>query len=156
MSLPSGVVDREQLEAGDLLGGAALVVVDVRGPGRDDRAPAGQHAGERDDVRAGAVEDRERLGLRAEVLAHDLLQALGVDVLAVGDLVAVVRGGDRGEHLGVHAGVVVAREAAGVRVVQWGHRSILRVDCWAAAAPHLRASASRHGTRAPSLSSEFS
>ena len=73
-----------------------------------------------DDVRAGAVEDRERLDALAEVLREDLLQARGVVVLAVGDLVAVVRGGDRGEHLGVDAGVVVGGEAAEGGVVERG------------------------------------
>ena len=74
----------------------------------------------------GAVEDREGLDARAEVLGEDLLQALGVDVFAVGDLVAVVRGGDRGEDLGVHARVVVGGEAADGRVVElFGHRTIL-------------------------------
>ena len=113
---------REQLDAGHPLGGAGLVGVDVRGRRRDDGAPARQHAGQRDDVRTRAVEDGERLGVLAEVLADHLLQAGGVPVLPVRDLVAAVRRGDRSEHLGVHAGVVVAREAAPVGVVEGGDR----------------------------------
>ena len=55
-----------------------------------------------------------------------LLQPRGVDVLAVRDLVAAVGGGDRGEHLGVDAGVVVGGEAADGGVVELiGHRTIL-------------------------------
>ena len=46
-----------------------------------------------------------------------------VGVLAVGDLVAAVGVGERGEHLGVQAGVVVGREAAALGVVQGRHGS---------------------------------
>ena len=113
--------DVQDLDAGDPLGRAALVDVDVGGGCRDHGAPAGEHRLQPDDVRAGAVEDREGLDALAEVLGEDLLQPRGVVVLAVGDLVAVVRGGDRGEHLGVDAGVVVGGEAADVRVVERGH-----------------------------------
>ena len=113
--------DGQELDAGDPLGSAALVDVDVRGGCRDHGAPAGEHRLQPDDVRAGAVEDRERLDALAEVLDEDLLQPRGVLVLAVGDLVAVVGGGDRGEHLGMDAGVVVGGEAAEVRVVERGH-----------------------------------
>ncbi len=42
---------------------------------------------------------------------------LGVDVLAVRDLVAAVGQGQGGEHLRVDAGVVVAGETADLRVV---------------------------------------
>jgi hypothetical protein len=55
------------------------------------------------------------------VLRHHLLQALGVDILAVRDLVAVVRRGDRREHLGMDAGIVVGGEPAQVRIVDRGH-----------------------------------
>ena len=104
----------------DLLGRSALVGVDVRGLGADDRpqrgsidcsprtfAPVPLNTGNADAV--------------PEVPAHDLLQALGVHVLAVGDLVPAVRRGDRREHLGVHARVVVGGEAADAGVVQSGH-----------------------------------
>ena len=78
------------------------------------------------DVGARAVEHREHLDALAEVLREDLLQPLGVDVLAVRDLVAAVGGGDGGEHLGVHARVVVGGEAADGDVVELiGHRTIL-------------------------------
>ena len=110
-----------------------------------------------DDVGAGAVEHRERLDALAEVLREDLLQARGVDVLAVGDLVAVVGGGDRGEHLGVDAGVVVGGEAAEVRVVEGGHGSNLltvarvsrRPDVSAVAVDASSDAGSRRSRRAP-------
>ena len=51
----------------------------------------------------------------------DVLQPRRVGVLAVGDLVAAVGLGERREHLGVQAGVVVGREAAALGVVQGAH-----------------------------------
>src|SRR5690606_14329264 len=107
----------EQLDAADPLRGAALVHVDVGALGADHRAPAVGDRLEGDYVGAGAVEDRERLGRGAEVAAHDLLEVLGVGVLAVRHLVPAVGQGQGGEHLRVGAGVVVAGEAADVRVV---------------------------------------
>ena len=50
----------------------------------------GSTASERDDVRPGAVEHRKGLGAVAELHPHDLVQALGVEVFAVADLVAAV------------------------------------------------------------------
>ena len=70
------------------------------------------------DVGAGAVEHRERLRAGPEVLGHHLLQPRRVRVLAVGDLVAPVGGGQRGEDLRVHPGVVVGGEAPHGRIVQ--------------------------------------
>ena len=119
--LAVGRADREQLEAGDLLRCSALVGVDVGGLRADDRAPAGQHRRQADDVGAGAVEHRVGLGILAEVPCADLLQACTVGIFAVADLVAAVGGGDRVEHLGVHTGVVVGGEAADRGVVKGGH-----------------------------------
>src|SRR5690606_19333528 len=94
-----------------------LVHVDVGALGADHRAPAVGDRLEGDHVGAGAVEDRERLGCGAEVAAHDLLEVLGGGVLAVRHLVPAVGQGHGGEHLPVGTGVVVAGEAADVRVV---------------------------------------
>jgi hypothetical protein len=98
---------REQLEAADALRGSALVGVDVGGGRGDDRSPAGQDARERRDVGPGAVEYGEGLGLIAEVLLHDVPEPGRVDVFAVRDLVAAIGLGDRRDHFGVGAGVVV-------------------------------------------------
>ena len=84
----------------------------------DHRAPARQHRLQTDHVGARAVEHGKHLGPVAEVLDDELLQALGVDVPAVGDLVPLVGGRDGGEHLWVDARVVVAREAAERGIVQ--------------------------------------
>jgi hypothetical protein len=65
-----------------------------------------------------AVEDGKHLGALAEVPDDELLQALGVDVPAVGDLVSLVGRRDGSEHLWVDARVVVAREAAERGIVQ--------------------------------------
>ena len=99
----------DELAAGEALRRAALVHVDVRGLGADDGLEGPQHGGQRGDVAAGAVEDREGLDV-AEELAHALLQRERPVVVAVGGREAVVGRGDRREHGGVHAGVVVARE----------------------------------------------
>ncbi len=129
--------DGEQLEAGHLLRGAALVHVDVGGLGGDDRAPAREQRLQRDHVGAGAVEDRVGLGALAEVAAEDVLEVGGVVVLAVGDLVAAVGQRDGGQDLGVDARVVVAGEAAhggvvpalGVGVGRGGHRGVSHRCC---------------------------
>src|SRR5690606_20221253 len=120
--------DGQQLEASDALGRAALVDVDVRGGCRDHGAPARQHRLQCGDVRAGSVEHRERLHTLTEVLREDLLQPLGVLVLAVGDLVTVVGSCDGSEDLGVDAGVVVGCEAAHGGVMQSAHCTTLRLS----------------------------
>ena len=58
----------QELDAGDPLGRAALVDVDVSGGCRDHGAPARQHRLQPDDVGSGAVEHRERLDAFAEVV----------------------------------------------------------------------------------------
>ena len=126
VSLPSGLRTVRSFMPPTRSGAPPSSVLMCAVDAADDRAPAGEHRLQAGDVRAGAVEDGEGLDALAEVLREDLLQALGVDVLAVGDLVAAVGGGDRGEDLGVHAGVVVGGEAADGGVVELiGHRTIL-------------------------------
>ena len=150
VELAVGGRHREEFEAAHPLGGAGLVGVDVRGGGGDDGAPARQHGGERDDVRARAVEHRESLGGVAELGLDHLLQAFGVDVLAVGDLVATVRRGQRLEHLGVHSRVVVAREAAVAGVVEGvDHGLSLPAGAAASFAPSQPPSAEDNSTGAP-------
>ena len=56
---------------------------------------------------------------------HHLLQAGGVDVLAVGDLVTAVCVDESSEHFGVSSGVVVGRETAVVEIVELSHPSSL-------------------------------
>ena len=104
--------DGPQLEAGDLLGRPALVDVDVRGLRADHGLPGPAHRLKRHDIGAGAVEDGEDLGLRAEVVAHEVAQALRLVVIAVRHGMAGIGAADRLEDLGVDAGVVVAGEAA--------------------------------------------
>ena len=76
----------------------------------------------------------------AEVLGDHLVEPGGVDVLAVRGLVATVGLGDRGEHLGVHARVVVGGEVAAVGIVQSGHGASLPDDC----RPQAQAERLRH------------
>jgi hypothetical protein len=45
--------------------------------------------------------------VRAEVLAEQLLGAMGVVVVAISERMTFVRAGDRVEHSGMHAGGVV-------------------------------------------------
>ena len=110
--------DGQQLQPADPFGGTVLIGVDVCRPGGNHRTPSRQHAGERRDVCTGAIEHREGLSLLTEVRLEDFLQPDRINILAVGDLVAAVGIGDGGEHLGVYACVVVARESAEVRVVK--------------------------------------
>ena len=145
----------QQLDAGGLLGRAALVHVDVRGVRADHRAPAGQHGLEPDDVRPGAVEHRPHGGVLAEVLGHDLLEAGRVHVLAVGDLVAPVGLGDRREHLRVDAGVVVRGEAPLLRIVDPLHVSYVPFS-WSVRTASFSAPASASHSRAYSSASRSS
>lgn len=103
--------DGLELAARDPLGRPALVDVDVRAGGADDRLPRAAQRAQRQDVRGAAVEDEVRAGLLAEVLAQELLRARGPWIGAVGDGVLGVGGGDRGEHLGMRTGVVVRGKA---------------------------------------------
>ena len=133
--LSVGRGDREQLDARDLLGRSAFVGVDVGGLGADDRSPARQHRHHSHDVRPGAVEHRIRGDTVTEVPDAHVLQAFGVHVLAIGDLVSVVGRGDGGKHFGVHTRVVVGGEAAdaascnGVTTVQSRSSSVSSCTC---------------------------
>jgi len=107
----------QQLEPAHPLGRAAFVHVDVCTLGANHRTPSIGNRLKRNDVGAGPVEYRECLPGCAEVLLDDPLQVLGVDVIAVRDLVPVVGEGQGGKHLGVNPGVVIARESSYVRIV---------------------------------------
>jgi hypothetical protein len=107
--------DGEELEAAHPLGRAALVDVEVRALRADDALPWPQHRPQRDDVRRGAVEDEERLGVGAELVAQALAGARRHVVGAVGGRVPVVDGGDRGHDLGEDGGVVVRVEVGAHR-----------------------------------------
>jgi hypothetical protein len=113
-----GRLDGQELDAGDTLGSPGLIGVDVRGLGAHHRTPAGDHRLEPDDVGAGAVEHREHLNALTEVLGEHIVEPCGVDVVAVGDLVALVGRRDGVEDLGMHSRVVVGGEAAEGEVVE--------------------------------------
>ena len=70
--LPVGSRGGQELHPRDPLGRPALVDVEVRGLGADHGLVGAGERLEREDVGAGAVEDQERLGLLAEVLAKAL------------------------------------------------------------------------------------
>jgi hypothetical protein len=113
--LAVGRRDGQQLDPGERLRGAALVDVQVRALGAHDTLPGAQHRAQADDVRAGAVEDREDVGFGAERLAHARAQPRGHLVGAIGDGVPVVGGGDRRQRLGQDGGIVVTREGTHAR-----------------------------------------
>jgi len=115
----------QQLHPAHALGRSALVDVDVGGGRRDHGPPSRKHRLQADDVRSRAVEDGEGLDLFAEAAAEHLLQARGVLILAVGDLMPLVRRGDGREHFGVDAGVVVRCESPDRGVMQSVHRPSL-------------------------------
>ena len=124
VSLPSGVGTANSLRPADLLGRPALVGVDVRGRRSRRRRPSAAAARVSATTFAPVpLKTGNTSACSPNCSRTTSLQARGVDVLAVGDLVAAVGGGDGGEHLGVHAGVVVAREAAVVRCRGVGSRA---------------------------------
>src|SRR5690606_33384446 len=97
----------QQLQACDLLGGAALVNVDVCALRADDGSPARQGGLQREYVRASAVEDGKCLGVGPEQLAGDVGEASGPCVRPIGRGVPNTCGGDCSEHLWVRACVIV-------------------------------------------------
>jgi hypothetical protein len=110
--LPVGGRQVYELAAREALRRAALVHVDVGGLGADDRVEGARDGGQRRDVRARPAEDEEDLRRPAEPLAEEADRPLGVDVVAVGDGVAVVGRAQRVHHARVDARVVVARESS--------------------------------------------
>ena len=104
--------DGPQLDPRAVLGCTALVDVDMRRRGTEDRLPALGHRLQGDDVCAGAVEHREDLGGGAEVRVHRISQGSGHLVVAVGDLMPGICPREGVEHFRMDAGIVVAGESA--------------------------------------------
>jgi len=100
----------EQLEAAHPLRRAALVDRQVRGLRAHDSLPGLQASAQRRDVRAGPVENEERFAARPEPVAQQLGGARRPGVVAIRLRVVGVGLGDRGEDLGMDAGVVVRPE----------------------------------------------
>ena len=122
LAIKSG--DGQQFERTHTLRGATLIHVDVGGSCADHGTPPRQHRGERDHIGSRAIERGERLRLAAKVALEDLVEAGGVDVIAIGAQVAVVCLGDRRENLGMDPRVVVRGEGMEVRIMETGHRTI--------------------------------
>ena len=131
VSLPSGVATATQLGAEQPLGSAALVDGDVGALGQITCCHGCRASAEADEVRAGAVEDEGDLGAPAEMRPDAAIARSVTASAAVGGRVPLVGGGDRREHLGVHAAVVVAAEAVHHRTLASGAR---RHAGWAATA----------------------
>ena len=132
--LAVGRAHRDQLGAEQALGGAALVDGDVRGLRADHVLPRVQGEPEADEVGAGAVEDERDLGVPAEVRPHRRDRAVGDGVGPVRGRVSGVGIGDRRQHLGVHAAVVVAAEAVHHRDASRARGVPRRHAGWAATA----------------------
>ena len=94
-------------------GRAALVGVDVRRLGADDRLVPAQQQAQPEDVGAAAVQHQEGI-VGAEGLAQPGGGLLGPRVGAVGNRVARVRVRDRAQDRRMNARVVVAAEALGM------------------------------------------
>ena len=105
---------RQQLDAGDRLGRAALVDVHVRDLRADHRLPRAARGTQRQHVGSAAGEHEERAGGVAEVLGEHRLDALCVVVMAVAERVPDVGAGDRRENVGMDRCRVVGGEAARV------------------------------------------
>ena len=112
VSLPSGVGTVSSLIPASVSGAPPSSTFRCALSAQIDALPRAQHRAQADDVRAGAVEDREGGGVVAEVALDHGLEARGGLVGAVGDGVAVVDGGDGVQRLGQDGGVVVAREGS--------------------------------------------
>ena len=117
--LAGGAGEREEFTAaGEELGRAAFVGVDVGDLVAEDTLVALAECGESEGVGGGAVEDKERLAVGLEDLAEEGLGAGGGGVVAVGGDEVGVGGGENGEGLGAEAGGVVAGEGV---IVAGGH-----------------------------------
>jgi hypothetical protein len=101
-----------QLGADDAFGRPRLVGGDVRPVAAHDRLGRSDEGEQRDDVGAGAVERQQRRDVAAEQLSEGVLAPAGPRIVAVGQGVAVVGGGDGVEDGGMGAGGVVAGERA--------------------------------------------
>jgi len=114
-----GAGEREELAAaGEELGGAAFVGVDVGDLVAEDALVTLAEGGEGEGIGGGAVEDEKCFAVGFEEIAEELAGAGGGGVVAVGGDGAGVGGVDGGEGLGADAGGVVAGERG---VVAGGH-----------------------------------
>jgi len=118
--LAAGRRDGEQLGTEYPLGAAALVGVDVRGLGADDRLVAAEQEAEPEHVRAASVEHQVHLTLRRGEPLEVTDGALGPWVGPVGHRVPAVGLDDGAHHIRMRAGVVVAAKA--LPCCQPGHR----------------------------------
>ena len=117
--LPPLVRERDHHRAREPGRGAALVHDDVCTVGREHRLPRLEQRGEADDVGAGAAPAREALDWCVEHLAEHRLGLTRPRIGPVRDRRALVGSRERFEHLGRHAGHVVAGERA---VGRWRER----------------------------------
>ena len=108
------VLDRDvdQLAAREALEGAALVDVEMRELWADHRLVRSQRGGERDHVRPGSVPAEEYARVRTQLGAEGALDARRTRIVAVTRDVSGVGRGERGQHVGMDAGIVVAGEGA--------------------------------------------
>ena len=104
---------RNQFAAGMLLRRAAFVGVDVGVVAAQDRVEGASQSLQPENIRAGAVESEKNCNVRAEMFFELLDRRTCVRIGSVGHYVALVCPCNRRENLGMHAGIVVAGEAAG-------------------------------------------
>jgi hypothetical protein len=97
----------EQFDATNSFGGNRLIVVHVCGLSTDHTTPARKHGLQAEHVRTGSVEHGEHLNAHSEVSGHHLVQVLGVDILAIGDLMSTVHRGKCLKNSWVNAGIVI-------------------------------------------------
>ena len=123
-SRPSSVGSDDQRRAGEPSRRPALVDRDVGQAGTQHRLVRAQQRGEAHDVGAGPVEGEQDLRVgRAEHLAHQSGSSLRPGVVAVGDGVPRVGGGDGLEDARVDARDVVGGEGVPGGEIKCGHGS---------------------------------
>src|SRR5215217_1537518 len=105
-------LNREQFAAGEFLGRAALIDIDVRSLRTNHCLVRVDNRLQPENVSARAAKDEIDRNVSPEMLLEQLCRPLSERIVAISDDVSVVRSLDSFDDLRMHSGVVVAGEAA--------------------------------------------
>src|SRR6266436_1481165 len=108
-----GRCNGKQLTAGEFLRRTTLIDVDVRRFGTNDGLMRLRYCLKSQYIRARAAENKKDLYIFPQVLMKLFQRSRGVRIVAIGNHMAVVGGGDSLHHARMNAGVVVTRKASG-------------------------------------------
>ncbi len=101
-----------EFAAGEFFRRAAFVGVDMSGLGADYSVIRVGQSFQAEAVGRGAVEDHKNFDIRAELLLEFADRRLRPGVVPIADRVALIGAGNRLQHFGMNAGIVVAGKAA--------------------------------------------